>query len=308
MTQNRDSVGDLGFGGEAPPLRGVQGGKAKVPLKLKGKGGKEKSPKSPKSASSTLTREDRDAEQIQNALGAFADKGGWAHKPVLTELQQQTISAIFVQRHYRQNMKRQLVMGRMTPMPRRSRAPGSARNTKSSRASGWGAKSRSSTASGRFSSRSVGGAPPPAPAAVEPGRSCFRRGSSRSGALSLVDDPPRSQQPAEPTTLGTSSRSPNVNLPSPRASPPTSSLPSPRAAARSREEDPALGGLPRSLPEGVPTRAFERSRRATPPVDSDRLSRQPSQAVGSSMVPEPSRQPTTTPEPVDGEEAASYTI
>ena len=115
-------------------------------------------------------------------------------------------------------------------------------------------------------------------------------------------------QPAEPTTLGTSSRSPNVNLPSPRASPPTSSLPSPRAAARSREEDPALGGLPRSLPEGVPTRAFERSRRATPPVDSDRLSRQPSQAVGSSMVPEPSRQPTTTPEPVDGEEAASYTI
>ena len=318
VTQSRDSAGDSGFGGEAPPLRGVQGGKAKVPLKLKGKGA-QKSPKkqSPERTVSTLTREARDAEQIQNALGAFA--GERAQKSVLTELQQQTISAIFVQRHYRQNMRRQLVMGRMTPMPRRSmdqrrsRTPGSARNTRSGpgaspRASGWGAKSRNSTASGRISSRSIGGAPLPAPAPVEPGRSFFKRGLSRSGSLSLVDDPPRSQQPAEPTTLGTSSRSPNVNLPSPCASPPMSSLPSPRAAARSREEDPALGGLPRSSPGEGPTRAFERSRRATPPVDSDRLSRKPSQAVGGSMVPEPSRQPTTTPEPVDGEDAARYTI
>jgi len=325
VTQNRNSVGDSAFGGEAVPLRGVQGGKTKAPLKLKAKGA-QKSPK--KLSVSTPTREERGVSQIQNVLDGFAGK--WTDKPGVTELERQSIGAIFVQRHYRQNMKRQLLMGRMTPMPRhrvdqrRSRTSGSARNSNSepgspSRAFGWDAKSRNSTDSAaaagisyppKRGSRTIGGAPVPAPAPAERSRSLLKRGFSRSrsaSAFALADDSPRSPQPTEPTTLSTSTRSPDFNLPIPRASPTMSSLPSPRAAARTREEDHAPSGLPRSSPEGVPTRAFARSRRAASPFDSDPLSRKPSQVVGGGMVPEPSREPTTTPEPAD-EEDAKYTI
>ena len=326
VTEHRESDTSAA---ELPALRGVQGGKAKSGIKLKSKG-TQKSPK--KQSISVLTREERDADQVKNALGAFA--GEWADKPVVTEQQQQIISAIYVQRHYRQNMKRQLIMGRMTPMPRRSRSePGrnSARNSKSSgspsRASGWGAKSRNSTGSAAAASgiscsptkrsRSVGGQAATAAAVEATSRTFLRRGLSRS--TSLADDSPRSQQPVEPPTLSTATSTPNFNLPSPRASPRISFLASPRAAARSREENPALSedpapsGLQRSSSEGVPSRAFARSRRATPPIDSDRLSRKPSQAepspaVSGTMVPEPSRQPTTTPEPVDNLDEASYTI
>ena len=60
--------------------------------------------------------QDDAGQQIQDALGAFGHAGE-LHQ--LTPMQRRVQAAILVQRHYRENMKRQLVMSRMTPLPHR---------------------------------------------------------------------------------------------------------------------------------------------------------------------------------------------